>query len=130
MKKWITGILFLFLIGCEFVPQVYDPNEYLILVQIETNSKLIQSECDNPTGIEFRNRITKLYEDSELFKTYTHYIPHNAVVAKQATVIADNIRELHDKDNFTEEYCKIKTKLIVVAAQRTLVTIGQKPRSE
>lgn len=133
MKRLIITCLIAFVLtACDFVPQFYDNNEYLILAEIETSSRLLRNECvDNEADVV--GRVDALYEHSELLKTYTFYQPQNEITNEQATIIANNIYELRSKYRQgetppTEKYCQIKAETITIAAQRVLVTIGSKTR--
>ena len=125
-------LIALALSGCDFIPQYYDNNEYLILTEIETSSRLLHHECvDMHTSVI--PRVDSLYEKAEVFRTYTFYQPQNKITTEQATIIADNIHQLRDKYRQSETppseaYCQLKAEAITVAAQRVLSSIGNKTR--
>ena len=131
MKKlivlWLVALL---IAGCDIVPQFYDNNEYLILAEIETSSRLLHGECVD-TNYNISQRVNTLYEKAEVFRTYTFYQPQNEVVAEQANIIADNIGELRQRyrrGEPSESYCQLKAEAITIASQRALMAIGNKPR--
>ena len=118
--------------ACDFVPQFYDNNEFLILTEIETSSRLLHHECVD-MHVSVIPRVDSLYERAEALRTYTFYQPQNKTTAEQAAIIADNIHALRDKYRQSETppseaYCQLKAEAITVAAQRVLSTIGNKTR--
>lgn len=120
------------LYGCDFVPQFYDNNEYLLLAEIEASSRLLHDECVD-MHVDVLPRINILYERAEVLTTYAFYQPQNDTVTEQVTIIADNISELRNKyrqDGVapSDAYCKLKAETITVASQRVLSTIGNKTR--
>ena len=131
MKKLITVcVLSLILSGCDFIPQFYDNNEYLILSEIESSSRLLYDECVDIHG-DVIPRIETLYEVSETFRTYTFYQPQNETTTEQAAIIANNISELrlrYRQSEPSEAYCQLKAEAVKMAAQRVLSTIGNKAR--
>lgn len=117
--------------GCDFVPQFYDNNEYLILSEIEAGSRLLYDECVDIHS-DVTPRIEYLYEKAETFRTYTFYQPQNKITSEQAGIIANNVIELRSRyrqSEPSESYCQLKAETIKIAAQRVLSTIGNKTRN-
>lgn len=132
VKNWIACCAFALLItGCDIVPQFYDSNEYLILAEIETSSRLLADECVELDSMAVMPRIDGLYEKAELFRTYTFFQPKNMEIAEQAEIIATNIGELrarYRQGKPSEKYCQLKAETIKVSSQRVLSTLGNKTR--
>ena len=128
MKNLIIIFLFIFLIGCSLVAPKYDNNEYLLLTEIETNSRMLVSECANPGKVILR--LDKLVNTVETFFTYTFYIPNNDDTYEIAKVLRQNVYEIQNRYQQnpppSKAYCGIKAKILVQTSQRALEAVGAK----
>lgn len=131
MNKIILPLTFVvFLTGCQMLAPKYDNNEYEFLVRMETNARLLVDECSTPELAEAR--LERMRHLSEVFFTYTFYIPHNDDTFEIAKILKTNIIELHskyeDEGSPSRAYCGIKSKVMIETTQRALEAVGSKVR--
>lgn len=123
MKKLIILCATL-LTGCSLFISPYDVNEYFLVTQIRTLAENVN--CANP--IHTSNTFELLYFDAVELKNYSQYLPNNDAEIKLTTDLFKMVEELHNKENSSIEYCKIKLNIIAKSAERIQQVTGSKPR--
>jgi len=128
MKKLTFALIVVLLSGCSMIAPKYDNNEYKLLVSLEVDSRLLVKDCSDPQLVQ--HRLKHMVNTSELFFTYTFYIPHNDDTYEMAKILRTNINEL--KERYSQEsppskfYCGIKSKILIESTQRALEAVGSK----
>jgi len=106
----------------------YDNNEYELLVRLEVDSRLLVADCEDPELV--RARLRSMVDTSEMFFTYTFYIPHNDDTYNLAQIVRKNISELdarYKKESPpSRTYCGIKARVLIENTQRALEAVGSK----
>lgn len=134
MKKLLLVVIASMLSGCALVDAYlmtkYDPNEYMIITEIRTQSELNKMACDDSNVSKFNARV--LEQRTRLMVTYSEHIPRNDNVNKAATELHAMAEGLYNQYQKTPEvskaFCQIKFDTISRSAEKMQKIIGSKPR--
>jgi hypothetical protein len=108
----------------------FDNNEYLLAVQVRTQSNLGARKCGTP---EVNAEVSKLWADSLNLKNYAESIPNNEETVTMTTELLEIVRGLDkryniDKKDVSMGYCTSKFGNIEKNATIITNVIGDKPR--
>lgn len=134
MKKLFLVIVVSMLSGCAVIDAYlmtkYDPNEYMIITEIRTQSEMNKMACEDSSISKFNARM--LEQRTRLMITYSEHIPRNDNVNKAAIELHSMTEGLYNQYQKTPEvskaFCQIKFDTISRSAEKIQKIIGSKPR--
>lgn len=136
MKRLITILAVASLNGCAlwdaYFMTKYDPNEYLLITQIRTDSGQYKRQCDNHL-VASRNAVD-IANKTDLFEKYSEQIPNNdngIRASRSLNEIAQGLANNYldsNKGNPSAVFCRLKYTSIENSATVIQHVVGARPR--
>lgn len=116
--------------GCALT-QVYDNNQFEMLVRFSVATSELKAQCDKESGDSVKAMLPELRRQAHVIRLYTEYTPRDSETLVVAKILENDIKELqahYDTKPHNKFYCNQKAKLINLKAQRILEAVGKKRR--
>ena len=134
MKRLLIALSVLALNGCAlydaYVMAGFDGGEYQLITQIRVDAGKFKDQCGDTTS-SVANATTIAYE-TQMFQSYTQYIPHNEEVYKASKSLNEIAQGLVARYKQTTPvppiFCKLKFEGIEHSAETMQAIIGKKPK--
>lgn len=116
--------------GC-VTTQVYDNNQFEMLVRFSVATEELKAQCDKESGDSVKAMLPELRRQARVIRLYTEYTPRDKEAFIVARILENDIEELqarYGSKPHNKFYCNQKAKLINMKAKRIMEAVGKKRR--